>query len=513
MRFSRKIDPRLHVVTIEVIDQGWGVIGPILTSPHEPAELSCRRRDRTGVNEETMSDQAPRSREVFLSYSVKDKKWADAACAILEKHGLRCWIAPRDILPGSEWGSAIIGGIAACKIMVLIFSKEANASSHVRREVERAISKGMAVLPFRVEDVLPEGAMEYALGNTHWLDGFTPPLERQLEALAKAVEALIATESPIRPTVTPMSEATRPTVSPASEATRPTVLPMPATPRPKVAPLPAASHATGRRTVAAGIFAVAVAAIVAWNYASKLAVNWDASIPHEVTGPREPAPVADSVNRDKGSSYLRTQCENNLKLIGSAINDFERTNGHFPPAVQYGPDGRTAYSWRVAILPFMNAGDLYSEYKLDEPWNGPNNIKVLAKLPLAFREPGSRYNINSVTTNYVVPIGRHSIFPSKTNAFTYPPSVTDGTSNTIMIIESHIGVPWTKPEDLPVGDGLPIENIDSILIKLGGFHEGGFNAFFCNGSVKFIKKDVPGSVFGALLTRDGGEVVSAESYQ
>src|SRR4051812_21818464 len=139
-----------------------------------------------------MSDQSPRSREVFISYSSKNEKWADAACAVLEKHRIRCWIAPRDILPGEEWGTAIIGGIAACRIMVLIFSADANASSHVRREVERAISKGLTVLPFRIENVSPEGAMEFALSNTHWLDGFTPPLERQLEALAASVKTLLA---------------------------------------------------------------------------------------------------------------------------------------------------------------------------------------------------------------------------------------------------------------------------------------------------------------------------------
>jgi sulfatase modifying factor 1 len=157
-----------------------------------------------------MSDPAPRSREVFLSYSMKNKDWADAACAVLEKRRLRCWIAPRDILPGTEWGAAIMGGIASCKIMVLIFSAHANASPQVRREVERAISKGMPLLPVRIEDVLPDGAMEYALGNTHWLDAFTPSRERHLEALAGAVEALIVRETPIRPPVTPAHPAEEP---------------------------------------------------------------------------------------------------------------------------------------------------------------------------------------------------------------------------------------------------------------------------------------------------------------
>src|ERR1700683_1072090 len=99
--------------------------------------------------------------EVLISYSKKDKKWADAACSILESRGIRCWIAPRDIVPGTEWGASIIAGIDGCKIMVLNFSSSANASPQVRREVERAISKGLSVIPCRVEDVTPDGAMEY----------------------------------------------------------------------------------------------------------------------------------------------------------------------------------------------------------------------------------------------------------------------------------------------------------------------------------------------------------------
>jgi uncharacterized protein (TIGR03067 family) len=130
--------------------------------------------------------------DVFISYSSKDKMWADAACAVLEKRRIRCWVAPRDITPGTEWGAAIIEGMDASKIMVLIFSTHANESAQVRREVERAISKGLVVLPFRIENISPAGAMEYALSNTHWLDGFTKPIERQFDLLARSVESLLS---------------------------------------------------------------------------------------------------------------------------------------------------------------------------------------------------------------------------------------------------------------------------------------------------------------------------------
>jgi len=83
-----------------------------------------------------MGEESRREHEVFISYSSKDKKWADAACAVLERDRTRCWVAPRDITPGTEWRAAIISGMDASKMMVLIFSNHANESPQVRREVE-----------------------------------------------------------------------------------------------------------------------------------------------------------------------------------------------------------------------------------------------------------------------------------------------------------------------------------------------------------------------------------------
>ena len=154
-----------------------------------------------------MRKESSRTHDVFLSYSSQDKTWADSACAVLERHRVRCWIAPRDITPGDEWGAAIIKGLNGSRMMVLIFSGHANASEQVRREVERAISQGMTVLPVRVEDVLPEGSMEFALGNRHWLDAFTPPVERKLELLARSVKTLLGNE--VEPVAAIAGEACR----------------------------------------------------------------------------------------------------------------------------------------------------------------------------------------------------------------------------------------------------------------------------------------------------------------
>jgi hypothetical protein len=129
--------------------------------------------------------------DIFLSYSSPDKPVADAVCAALEADGIRCWIAPRDILPGSTWAEAIVDAIEQSKAMVVIFSMSANSSPQVIREVDLAVSKGVIVIPFRIEAIKPSKALEYFLSTPHWLDALTPPLERHIRQLVETAAALV----------------------------------------------------------------------------------------------------------------------------------------------------------------------------------------------------------------------------------------------------------------------------------------------------------------------------------
>src|SRR5450631_4023487 len=134
--------------------------------------------------------------DVFISYASGDKQVADAVCATLESHGIRCWIAPRDVLPGMHYGEAIIDAIHECRIMVLVFSSKANLSGHIPKEIERAVSQGSTIMPLRIEDVLPAKSLDYFIGGVHWLDALTPPLEAHLKRLAANVQTLIARGAP-----------------------------------------------------------------------------------------------------------------------------------------------------------------------------------------------------------------------------------------------------------------------------------------------------------------------------
>jgi TIR domain len=127
--------------------------------------------------------------DVFISHSTKDKQTADAVCAVLESKSIRCWVAPRDIQPGADWGESIIEAIRGARVMVLVFSQNANDSVQIKREVERAIHHGVIIIPLRIQDILPSGALEYSISTSHWLDAFVPPMERHLTYLADTVRA------------------------------------------------------------------------------------------------------------------------------------------------------------------------------------------------------------------------------------------------------------------------------------------------------------------------------------
>ena len=129
--------------------------------------------------------------DVFISYSSKDKTAADATCAVLESRGIRCWMAPRDIVPGADWGESIIDAIHGSRAFVLVFSANANQSVQIKREVERAINKGTPIIPLRIENVVPVKSLEYFLSTPHWLDAFSPPLERHLNYLADVIQSVL----------------------------------------------------------------------------------------------------------------------------------------------------------------------------------------------------------------------------------------------------------------------------------------------------------------------------------
>jgi hypothetical protein len=142
--------------------------------------------------------------DVFIAYTHPDKAFADATCAALEAAGIRCWIAPRDIHPGSDWTETIMDALRASRLMVLIFSSHANKSPYIQREVQRAIEDKKPVLPIRIDDATPKDWSAYCLATVQWLDATSPPLDQHFQRLVKRLKELLnASEYQPSPAIQP----------------------------------------------------------------------------------------------------------------------------------------------------------------------------------------------------------------------------------------------------------------------------------------------------------------------
>jgi TolB-like protein/Tfp pilus assembly protein PilF len=130
---------------------------------------------------------------VFISYASQDAAVANAVVEALERQGVRCWIAPRDVVPGEFYAGAIVHAIDAAKVIVLVLSESAATSQHVLREVERASSKRHPVVAFRTDLAPMPAELEYFLNTSHWLDASAVGVEHALPKLLDAVQrAMVA---------------------------------------------------------------------------------------------------------------------------------------------------------------------------------------------------------------------------------------------------------------------------------------------------------------------------------
>ena len=137
--------------------------------------------------------------EVFISYSTQDKAKADAVCAGLEGCGLSCWMAPRDVLPGTSYEESIIRAINDCQVFVLIYSAVSNQSPHVENEVRIAWTRDRPIIPLILESVPLSDIMNYYIGSKHWLDASSGPLDAKIVKLADDIKQLISVKGPSAP--------------------------------------------------------------------------------------------------------------------------------------------------------------------------------------------------------------------------------------------------------------------------------------------------------------------------
>lgn len=213
----------------------------------------------------------------------------------------------------------------------------------------------------------------------------------------------------------------------------------------------------------------------------------------------------------------QSQCEGQLWGISRALLNYHRAHGSFPPACDRDEAGRPMHSWRVLILPYMGLEEreLYSRYDLNEPWNSPGNRKLAALRPKIYACPSDADTALSANTSYMAVVGRETVWPD--SGAMKLDDIRDKPNETIQLVEvAGSGVNWMEPRDLPFDaavaginqpSGLSISSNHTVLTDLI-YRETGANVVFCDSTGGFLSQDISSDALRALLTANGGEVVS-----
>jgi hypothetical protein len=183
------------------------------------------------------------------------------------------------------------------------------------------------------------------------------------------------------------------------------------------------------------------------------------------------------------------------------LREYHAKHGHFPPSYIAGDDGRPWHSWRVLILPYIGEEALFKLYRFDEPWDGPNNSRLLALRPAYFGCHSARGKEDPRNTNYVAVTGPGTVFPS--GSWTTDKQIHDGCESTVWLIEaSELDIKWTEPRDVTIG--APRENAAaSRAIRSRDYR--GAGVVMVSGDVWRARRGLLPETFHALATIAGGE--------
>ncbi|HVL12111.1 MAG TPA: DUF1559 domain-containing protein [Gemmata sp.] len=203
---------------------------------------------------------------------------------------------------------------------------------------------------------------------------------------------------------------------------------------------------------------------------------------------------------------IDTTVSNNLKQLALAFHNYESAFGQFPSDVAPGANAPLAWSWRVQILPFIEQDNLYKRLDFTKQWVAPENLRVLESvaMPKVFEHPGRPApKGHTYFRVFSLPKGaKGTDQPFFREGFPGPKiaAITDGTSNTLMIVEAGEAVPWYQPDVLAYDGKLP-------LPQLGAKGVDAFHAALADGSVrKFRPSKLGEKTLRALITTSGGEI-------
>lgn len=200
-----------------------------------------------------------------------------------------------------------------------------------------------------------------------------------------------------------------------------------------------------------------------------------------------------------------TQCDQNLQRIGLALQAYEVENGTLPPAFLLGTDGKPMHSWRVLLLPYLDEHGLYNAYDFSQPWDSPHNQLLATRMPSVFHCPAEPDSQTLGETNYMVVVGTATMFPGGTPRSTA--TIGDDPASTITVVEVPVfGINWLAPQDLTV-EKMQFTINGVVGQEIASSHNGGAHVLMADGSVKFLKDDIPSDFIRGLTTVNGGELV------
>ncbi|MDO5582312.1 MAG: DUF1559 domain-containing protein, partial [Planctomycetia bacterium] len=217
------------------------------------------------------------------------------------------------------------------------------------------------------------------------------------------------------------------------------------------------------------------------------------------------------------NSASRIQCTNNLKQLGIALHNFIDSNSEkLPPPYLVDEDNKPLHSWRTLILPYIEQSGLYDQIRLNEPWDSEWNSQFHDKMPAVFGCPEYKEDNKKGITHYALivdektPFYRPAIIKNTGKDFDLKPcsslaNITDGTSNTLAIVEQKRGCCWMDPSGDMKFEFLENGVNGSEEDGLGSKHEGGVNVLIMDGSVRFIEDKIDLGILKAAATKSGGE--------
>ncbi len=199
----------------------------------------------------------------------------------------------------------------------------------------------------------------------------------------------------------------------------------------------------------------------------------------------------------------RMQAAKSLRQLALGLHRYVDSHHKLPAVANFDKAGKPLLSWRVHILPFIGQEQLYKEFHLDEPWDSEHNKKLLARMPAVFRGPNRKLSDEGKTV-YLAPVGQDTAFTGGANGRRFPAEFTDGTSNTILLIQADDAhaVEWTRPEDLKI-------DLDNPAAGLGR-QAGGYVMALADGSVHFVRPTISKETLRAAFTANGGEVLGPD---